>query len=155
MDATDLPADLLDALVVAVDDSPSSRGALRFGADLAAGLGRPLHVLSAWNFITGAAPQQDPDAPPSVSAWQAEAERRLAAMLSEELSDRPGLDVRPVVVHGNTVPTLLAASELAAHLIVGNRGRGGFSALLLGSTSEQLVRHAACPVTVVRPRTTR
>lgn len=155
MDATDLPADLLDALVVAVDDSPSSRGALRFAADLASGLGRPLHVLSAWNFITGAAPQQDPDAPPSVSAWQAEAERRLAAMLAEELGGRADLDVRPVVVHGNTVPTLLAASELAAHLVVGNRGRGGFSALLLGSTSEQLVRHAVCPVTVVRPRSSR
>jgi len=155
MNATDLPADLRDALVVAVDDSPSSRAALRFAADLAAGLGRPLHVLSAWNFITGSAPQQDPDAPPSVEAWQAEAERRLAAMLSEESSGHPDPDLRPVVVHGNTVPTLLAASELAAHLIVGNRGRGGFSALLLGSTSEQLVRHAGCPVTVVRPRTTR
>jgi nucleotide-binding universal stress UspA family protein len=59
-----------------------------------------------------------------------------------------------VVVHGNTTPVLLAVSRRAAHLVVGSRGRGGFAGMVLGSTSDSLVRHAACPVTVVRtPRT--
>lgn len=148
MDASALPQDLRDALVVAVDDSPAAREALRWAARLAAGLGRPLHVLAVWNFITGTAPaDQSPDEPPTIGRWQAEAERGLAALVRAELGGAG--DVRQVVVHGNTVPTLLAVSELAGHLVMGTRGRGGFKGLLLGSTSEQLVRHASCPVTVV------
>lgn len=146
-----LPDDLKGALVAAVDDSEPAREALRYAADLAEGLGRPLHVVSIWNFVIGHAPDHPaPTAPPSEAAWQQEAERRLAVLLAEELGDRPRLQLRPVVLHGNTVPTLLAVSEQAGHLVVGSRGRGGFTGLLLGSTSEQLVHHAGCPVTVVR-----
>lgn len=148
MDITGLPDDLRGALVAAVDDSPAAREALRWAATLATGLGRPLHVLAVWNFITGTAPaDQGPDASPSLERWQAEAERRLAELVQQEA---PGADVRPLALHGNTTPVLLAVSEVAEHLVVGTRGRGGFSGLLLGSTSEQLVRHARCPVTVVR-----
>lgn len=148
MDTTALPDDLRGALVVAVDDSPSAREALRWSAGLATALGRPLHVVAIWNFVTGAAPaDQSPDAAPSIERWQAEAERRLAAVLQEEVG---GAEVRPLVVHGNTAPVLLAVSKLADHLVLGSRGRGGFTGLLLGSTSEQLVRHGHCPVTVVR-----
>jgi len=45
---------------------------------------------------------------------------------------------------------LLAASRVAAQLVV-SRGRVAFAGSLLGLTSEQLLRHAECPVTVVRP----
>lgn len=148
MRASDLPDDLRGALVVAVDDSPAAREALRWAAGLATGLGRPLHVLSVWNFITGSAPyDQRSDETPSLERWQAEAERRLASLVAEELGDS---EARQVVLHGNTTPTLLATSELADHLVVGSRGRGGFTGLLLGSTSDQVVRHGSCPVTVVR-----
>lgn len=149
MDAPDLEP-LRGALVAAVDDSPPAREALRFAADLAARTGRPLHVLSVWNFVTGEAPPQGPDEPPTAAAWQAQCESSLSALVADELGDRDGLDVRQLVVHGNTVPTLLAVSEVADHLVVGSRGRGGFQGMLLGSTSAQLVYHARCPVTVVR-----
>ncbi len=57
------------------------------------------------------------------------------------------------MLHGNAIPTLLGVSELAGHLVVGSRGRGSVAGMLLGSTSDQLVRRATCPVTVVRSGT--
>jgi nucleotide-binding universal stress UspA family protein len=145
-----LPEQLTDALVVAVDDSAPAREALRYAATMAGEAGRPLHVVSVWNFVRGPAPASTPDAPPSEQAWQQEAEHQLVELVDQEVGQRPGLEVRTLALHGNTVPTLLAVSEVARHLIVGSRGRGGFSGLLLGSTSEQLVHYARSPVTVVR-----
>ena len=144
--------DLRGLLVVAVDDSPPAREALRYALDLAARLGEPLGVVSVWNFVNSPRPPGFGDETPREAEWQADAERRLAGLLDEHPAE--GVDVRPLVVHGNTTPVLLAVSRVAAHLMVGSRGRGGFTGLLLGSTSDQLVRHASCPVTVVRHSTT-
>lgn len=152
MTTTPLPDTLRGALVVAVDDSPSAREALRYAAPLAAALGAPLHVVSVWNFVTGESPAVDQDTPPSEVQWQREAQSRLEALVAQELGSTQPAGV--LAVHGNTVPVLIAVSELAAHLVVGSRGRGGFRGLLLGSTSDQLVRHALSPVTVVREGST-
>ena len=150
---THAPLDELQGvLVVAVDDSEPAREALRYALDLAARLGEPLGVVSVWNFVNSPRPPGWGDEPPLEAAWQADAERRLAALLSEHTVD--GVDVRPVVLHGNTTPVLLAVSRVAAQLVVGSRGRGGFAGLVLGSTCDQLVHHASCPITVVRRPTT-
>lgn len=146
MDADAIPQELTGALVVAVEDSPAAREALRWAADLATALDRPLHVVTVWNFVRGRAPKdEDRNASPNLARWQAEAERGLAALVAEEVTT----PVRQVALHGNTVPTLLAVAAVADHVVVGTRGRGGFTGLLLGSTSDQLVRYANCPVTVV------
>jgi nucleotide-binding universal stress UspA family protein len=148
-----LPDLLAGALVVAVDDSEPAREALRFAHGLAARLGEPLAVVSVWNFVNCPPPPDQGDSSPTEAAWQAAAEFRLAAVL-DRLPGEPAVELRPVVLHGNTTPVLLEVSRRAAQLVVGSRGRGGFAGMLLGSTSDELVRHAACPVTVVRtPRT--
>lgn len=140
---------------MAVDDSDCGRVALRFAADLARRLGEPLHVLTVWNLLLARAPERTGDAVPTEAEWQAHAQQRLDALVAEALpgADRPELQAH--AVHGNVVPTLLEVTRHADHLVVGSRGRGGFAGLVLGSTSEQLVRHGECPVTVVhgsRPR---
>lgn len=145
-----LPDHLDGALVVAVDDSDCAREALRFALTLAKGLGQPLAVVHVWNFVTGRPPEDQGDEPPSEAAWQAKAEAVLTAILEELPTE--GVQLRPVVLHGNTTPVLLAISRRAAHLMTGSRGRGGFAGLVLGSTTDQLVHHASCPVTVVRRR---
>jgi nucleotide-binding universal stress UspA family protein len=58
--------------------------------------------------------------------------------------------VETAVIEGPPAQVLVDMSADADLLVVGSRGRGGFSELLLGSVSQQCVHHARCPVTVVR-----
>jgi nucleotide-binding universal stress UspA family protein len=62
------------------------------------------------------------------------------------------VDVTAEVVHGSGSAVLIDASKQADLVVVGSRGYGGFAGLLLGSTSTQVVHHAACTVMVVRDR---
>jgi nucleotide-binding universal stress UspA family protein len=59
-------------------------------------------------------------------------------------------EVQAEVLVGNPVVELLAAVRPQDLLVVGSRGRGGFTGLLLGSTSTQVSQHAPCPVLVLR-----
>jgi nucleotide-binding universal stress UspA family protein len=52
-------------------------------------------------------------------------------------------------VNGGPAEALLKAGEEADLVVVGSRGLGGFSGLLLGSTSSQVIHHATCPVVMV------
>jgi nucleotide-binding universal stress UspA family protein len=58
-------------------------------------------------------------------------------------------EVTVSVATGEATEELVSASRDADLLVVGSRGTGGFSRLLLGSVSSQVVHHAACPVVVI------
>lgn len=62
------------------------------------------------------------------------------------------VEAEPVLVADDKPSrALLDRARGADLLVVGSRGRGGFTGLLLGSVSQQCVHHAPCPVVVVRP----
>ncbi|MFJ8962611.1 universal stress protein [Lentzea sp. NPDC102401] len=63
----------------------------------------------------------------------------------------PGVRVERHVVHGSAASRLLEFAESASLLVVGSRGTGGLRGMLLGSTSQAVLRHATCPVLLVRP----
>ncbi len=75
----------------------------------------------------------------------------LRHIVEDALGTEPGFPVEYHVVHSPSPQALLSASRGADVLVVGHRGRGGFSGLMLGSVAEQCVRHAVCPILVVRP----
>ncbi|MEV4239114.1 MULTISPECIES: universal stress protein [unclassified Nocardia] len=76
----------------------------------------------------------------------------LAGQLVQWQAKYPNIQIiRKVYLSGPRRP-LLDWSKSAQLLVVGSRGRGGFRGLLLGSTSNALVQHAQCPVTVVHPQ---
>lgn len=119
-------------VVVGVDGSPLSLQALAFAATEADLAGAPLHVIH----VTGS-PQQEPQV--------------LDSAVAAVGAEHPGLAVHTQVTAGSPAAVLVDASQSARLVVVGSRGRGGFTGLLLGSTSHALLHHAHCPVAVVRP----
>ncbi|MEV0561406.1 universal stress protein [Dactylosporangium sp. NPDC049742] len=56
------------------------------------------------------------------------------------------------MVQGHPAKVLLDAANGAELLVVGSRGHGTFTGILLGSVSQHCVQHAPCPVVVVPSR---
>ncbi|MFI6801823.1 universal stress protein [Streptosporangium canum] len=135
-------------VVVGVDGSPSSRAALGWAADDAVRRGcalRIVHVCEPWVYDIPL--QTPPGFRDSVTeSWQGVLES--AARLARERA--PGLEVDAVLETGRPVEILRRAAEDAEQVVLGSRGRGGFTGLLLGSVSLALAGHVAAPVVVVR-----
>jgi nucleotide-binding universal stress UspA family protein len=146
----------------ATDFSPHARDAGRQALDCAKCTDRPIDVL------TVVAPNDLPtfllDVPDPFTAEDAvhDAERRLAAehedRVRQELASETrfltdaGIEVALHVRIGSPADEIVrAATELASDLIVlGAHGRRSLEELLLGSTVENVTKHAPCPVLVVR-----
>ena len=65
-------------------------------------------------------------------------------------TNNPDIEIRRTVVKGRAADTLLKVAKGADLLVVGNRGRGGFSGLRLGSVSQSISHHSPCPLVIVR-----
>lgn len=140
-------------VLLAVDDAPSSAPAVRFA--FAEARLRGAALTAAHVCRPGSADAYDgPADPPFVTYDRGHlrdhAEHVLEAALAGDEQNYPDVTVhhRPVV--GRVRRTLVGASADAGLLVVGARGRGGFTGLLLGSVSQAVLRHAQCPVAVVR-----
>ena len=106
--------------------------------------------------------QPDPDfvgfdaGPQSVRDAAAETYHREHTEI-QALADRlrdSGVEAKAILVQGATAETILkeAASFAAELIVVGSHGRGAVKRLLVGSTSEGVLRDAECPVLVVPVR---
>ena len=142
------PIDPTGPVVVGVDASPSSAGAIALAIEEAALRNTGLVAVHSWNdFVID---QEFPELPLVVDLDAIEQEEY--ALLSEQLAgwqDKyPDVQIQHNVVRRRPTHALLDASKHAQLLVVGSRGRGGFTGLLLGSTSHALIAHGFCPVIV-------
>jgi nucleotide-binding universal stress UspA family protein len=138
-------------LVVGHDGSAGARNALTIALQLASELASPVTIVRAWSVATAPRPKSWKFGYVCSNDELAEAvQEALVAETRDLLSRFAAVPVDFRVLHAAPAESLIRCSQTARMLVVGSRGRGGFSQLALGSVSEQCVRHAGCPVLVTR-----
>ncbi len=148
----------MNEIVVGVDGSEESRAALAWAVEEGRLRQAPVLAIHAWEVPVVPAPTGL--VPPSVEVVGDLTELRhgaadlLETIVREIAGDAADVEVRSSVVEDKPVNALLDAAEQndAQLIVVGSRGHGGFVALLIGSTSDQVARHATCPVVIHRQR---
>ena len=90
--------------------------------------------------------------PPAVWAELAGCKRPFDHDIAYLEKQHPELTILRQVTFGQPRTALLDAAAGAQLIVVGNRGRGGISGMLLGSVAQAIIHHAPCPVGVVHPR---
>lgn len=137
-------------VVVGVDGSPSSLVAAEHAAMAASQRECPLHLVHGYLHPLGYGIPIDPYAmalpgPPEDAA-------KMLQRLAVDLGERwPTVSIEIRQIPGGPGASLVEESEGAELVVVGSRGFGGFTGLLLGSVSTQVASHAHCPVLVVHP----
>ncbi|HVX44749.1 MAG TPA: universal stress protein, partial [Mycobacteriales bacterium] len=135
------------------DGTPQSDGVIGFAFAEASFRHADLVALHAWNRWTSPVATGLGDDAPGIyqgDALRDSEERILSEALAGWQEKYPDVTVQHQLVHRHTRRALIDASDEAELLVIGTRGRGGFSGLLLGSTSQAMLHHARCPVAVVR-----
>jgi nucleotide-binding universal stress UspA family protein len=137
-------------IVVGVDGSAQSLVAVDLGVREAQLHGRPLRLVHAFVWpLLGVYTGPSPDGLPG-GGLAADADRLLAQALAHATAAGPDLAITAEVVTGTVVPVLLDEASRAALVVLGNRGLGGFTGLLVGSVAVQVAAHAPGPVLVAR-----
>ena len=137
-------------IVVGIDGSEHSKKALRWALDEARLRSASLRVVYAWTmpvfFGYGVAQAATLD-PQSL---RAAAKENLDTALDAVAGGVEGVSIERKAVEGLAAQVLVDEAKDADLLVVGSRGHGGFTGLLLGSVSQQCAHHAPCAVVIVR-----
>jgi len=132
-------------IVVGVDGSEQSRLALGWALRLADAAGASIDAVTSWHF-------------PASLGWgyategwnpEADATKCLTDSVDETFGAERPAGLRLLVREGLPAKVLLDESKGATMLMVGSRGHGGFTGLLLGSVSARCAELATCPVLIV------
>lgn len=137
-------------ILVGVDGSESAQEAARWAAEEAALRHLPLRLVTVVQAPIPTYTGKVVIDPYFMDEIRDEARESLADTRERLVATHPDLDVDTSVLTGPLVPQLVEASRDARMVVLGSRGLGGFTGILVGSTAVALVAHGHCPVTVVR-----
>jgi nucleotide-binding universal stress UspA family protein len=142
----------MSGIIVGVDGSGHSQRALEWAMREAAVRQVPLTVLTVNEAVRGYYSSMAVYADDPVRTEDA---RKLAQAETDEVLDRLAgprpASVTVKAVHGFVVEELIDAGRDADMIVVGSRGAGGFTRLMMGSVAAQVAQHARCPVLIVPP----
>jgi nucleotide-binding universal stress UspA family protein len=140
-----------DIVLVGTDGSTNADAAVRWAATEAQRRNATLRVVHAYDESWASVHYLPHQSVTEVARNHAEEIVANAELIARAVA--PGLPVHRDAVIGEPATTLLDAATSAAVVVVGNRGRGGFTSLLLGSVGQRVATHAPSPAVVVRGRT--
>lgn len=138
-------------IVVGVDGSEQGRRAAEFAFLEAYKRGVEVAAVSAWQPMTAFASSLGP-VPPEVfddESVASSARRTLEEELAELRTRYPDVAVDLRDVRAHPVVAILEESTPADLIVIGSRGRGGFTGLMLGSVSQSILHGAHGPVAIV------
>jgi nucleotide-binding universal stress UspA family protein len=135
-------------VLLATDLSPTSEAATTAALDLAATVGARLLAVS----VIDPGALRLPGGRYFARVDQVRAEREQVAQALVARGRSMGVDVAFLVWEGEPGESIIEAAEAesADLIVVGSHGRGAVGRFLIGSVSDHVVRHATCPVLVVR-----
>jgi nucleotide-binding universal stress UspA family protein len=137
-------------VIVGVDGSPSALDAVRMGAMEARWRDCPLRIVHAFIWPWMNVPLGPLQEGPSDGGLRHDAERILAEAVTVAGETNPSVQVSSQLVTGAPAPVLLDAAQDADLVVLGDRGLGGFSGLLVGSVAVQMAAHCTVPVLVAK-----
>jgi nucleotide-binding universal stress UspA family protein len=139
-------------IVVGVDGSDPSRKAIHWAVREARLRGAKLVAVHAWSYYPSL-PSDSLDpmlvTPDFNATLGRDAERFVQQEVEKISGDAGGIEIEAQAVEGPAASVLVDVAKDADLLVLGTRGHGGFTGLLLGSVSQQVSHHAPCPLVLV------
>ncbi|WP_448852573.1 universal stress protein [Corynebacterium sp. 335C] len=137
-------------IVCAVDGSDAAKVAVRWAANTAVKRGVPLRLVSSYSmpqflYAEGMVPPQE-----LYDDLEAETMEKIEEAKKVAVDFMPDVEVSHQIEEGSPIDMLLDLSEQCDMIVMGSRGLGGLSGMVMGSVSAAVVSHAKCPVVVVR-----
>lgn len=135
-------------ILLAVDGSEHALKAAGIAGDFARQMGADLRVVTAFDPVPNYL--GEPNLQNAIDERLAQARQVLAAAL-EQIGEIPA-ELKTDILEGPAAEAILGVAEVRGNdlIIMGTRGLGRLTGLLLGSHSQKVVSHAACPVLLVR-----
>ncbi len=135
-------------ILIPTDGSETSEIAVDKGLALARMLGASIKVL----FVVDTTTFRDIPPDELITNLRGHMESKGDDILSEieERADELGVEMEKSLVHGHPDDLIVEESENFDLIVIGTHARSGLSRLLIGSITERVVRHAKCPVMVIK-----